>query len=329
MAVIGRRRRPRWLWLLIMVTAIVLLVDLVVSTRSDEPSRRVASLGYLDQVRAQIEQSNRQGADVTDVRNKAGSLGRAGITRRLDRVARDTARTYAAARATDAPGDMVDARNLLLSTLWLRSRGTADMKDALDAALGKTAPEAAIKKMAEVGANLTAADRTYQGFIAAVNERAKVGREAVLPPSKWIDEPVTWQAAELEAFVRALRSSAELVPIHDTTVVLVTTEPASVRKEGDLMVLPLSRIKIQAIVANVGNEPLKDLKVEVTLVPGGDRTTARDFVSLAPGQRATVTLGGLVPLVDQPATLTVRIDAPGDDPTPADNQKVLQIVAKQ
>ena len=69
-----------------MLTVIVLLVNLVVSTRSDEPSRRVAALGYLDQVRAQIEQSNRQGADVTDVRNKAATLGRAGITKRLERT---------------------------------------------------------------------------------------------------------------------------------------------------------------------------------------------------------------------------------------------------
>jgi hypothetical protein len=288
----------------------------------------VAALGYLDQVRAQIDQSNRQGADVADVRTKASALGRAGITRRLDRVSKDAAKTLSLARAADAPGDMEDARSLLLSTLWLRSRATTNMKAALDTALGKTPPDAAIKKMADVGADLTAADRTYTAFIAAVNELAKVGREAVLPPSRWIEEPLTWQPAELEAFIRALRSSAELAPIHDTTVILVTTEPAAVRKEGDLMVLPLSRIRVQAIVANVGNEPLKDLKVEVTLVPGGDRTTARDFVSLAPGQRATITLGGLVPLVDQASTLTVRIDAPADDPTPADNQKTIQFVAK-
>ncbi len=96
------------------------------------------------------------------------------------------------------------------------------------------------------------------------------------------------------------------------------------------MVLPLSKtIKIQAIVANVGNEPEQDLKVEVLLVPGGDRATARDFVDLAPGQRATITLGGLVPIVDQPATLTVRIDAPTGDPTPADNEKAIPLIARQ
>jgi hypothetical protein len=311
-----------------MVTAIVLLVDLVVSTRSDEPSKRVAALGYLDQVRAQIEQSNRQGADVADVRNKASALGRAGITRRLDRVARDAGRTLAAARAADPPGDLADARSLLVTTLWLRARATGVMKEALDTALGKTSPTPAINQLAEVGADLTAADRTYKGFLSAVNDRQKVGREAILPPSAWIEEPVAWQKAELGAFITALRSSAELTPIHDTTVVLVTTEPAAVRKEGDRSILPLSKtIKIQAIVANVGNEPEKGLKVEVTLTPGGDRATARDFVDLAPGQRATITLGGLVPIVDQPADLVVRIDAPATDPT-ADNVVTIPILAK-
>src|SRR5689334_6333512 len=103
MSMIGRRRRPRWIWLLIMVTVLVLLVDLVVSTRSSAPGRRVAALGYLDEVRAQIDQSNREGADVADVRNKASELGRDGITKRLTRVATDAQRTLSAASAVDAP----------------------------------------------------------------------------------------------------------------------------------------------------------------------------------------------------------------------------------
>lgn len=312
-----------------MLTVIVLLVNLVVSTRSDEPSRRVAALGYLDQVRAQIEQSNREGADVTDVRNKAASLGRAGINKRLERTAREAARTLAAARAAEAPGDLADARSLLVTTLWLRARGTANMKEALEAALGKTPPQAAITTMAEVGADLVAADRTYRGFVSAVNERQGVGREAVLPPSRWIAEPVSWQPPDLGAFITALRNASELAPIHDVTVVLVTTEPAAVRQEEGRMVLPLSgRIRIQAVVANVGNEIERNLKVEVTLVPGGDVAMARDFVSLSPGQRATVTLGGLVPVANEAAELKVRIDAPAGEATPADNEKAIPIVAR-
>lgn len=312
-----------------MLTVIVLLVNLVVSTRSDEPSRRVASLTYLDQVRAQIEQSNREGSEVADVRSKAATLGRAGITKRLERTAREAARTLELARAAEAPSDMADARSLLLTTLWLRSRATDNMKEALEAALGKTSPQAAMTQMAEVGADLVAADRTYRGFVTAVNERQAVGREAVLPPSRWIAEPVSWQPADLSAFITALRNASELAPIHDTTVVLVTTEPAAVRQEDGRMILPLSRtIRIQAVVANVGNEPERNLKVEVTLVPGGETTTARDFVSLSPGQRATVTLGGLVPIADQPAELRVRIDAPAGEATPQDNERVLPIVAK-
>jgi hypothetical protein len=315
---------------LIMVTAIVLLVDLVVSTRSDKPSRRVAALGYLDQVRAQIEQSNRQGADVNDVRSQAAKLGRAGITRQLDRVSRDAMRTLNAAKAADAPAGLQDARSLLVTTLWLRARGTGQMKAALDAALGNQPPQAAINKMADVGADLTAADRTYEGFITALNTQDNVARDASLPASRWIAEPVTWQAAELAAFVRSLRSAGNLAPIHDVTVVLVTTDPAAVRKEGDRSVLPLTgKIRVQAIVANVGNERERGLKVEVTLVPGGETASKRDFVDLSPGQRTTVTLSGLVPLADQPAVLTVRIDAPGGEATPEDNVMTIPIVAQQ
>jgi hypothetical protein len=251
------------------------------------------------------------------------------VTRRLDRVARDAERTLAAARSAEAPDQLTDARSLLLTTLWLRARATKFMKDALESALGKSPPQAAMAKMADVGADLTAADRTYQGFVNAINDNKDFGREAALPASRWIEDDNAWAPEVLGAFITALRSAAELAPIHDVRIVLVTTEPGAVRKEGERLVLPLSKtIRTHIVVANVGNETERGLKVEVILTPGGERASLRDFVTLTPGQRQTVTLGGLVPLADQNADLTVTIDRPAGD-TNDDNVKVIPIVAKQ
>lgn len=331
MAVIGRRRRPRWLWPLIILTAVVLLVDLVVSNRSDAPSRRVAALGYLDQVRAQIAQSNREGAEVADVRAKAATLGRAGITRRLDRVAKDSSRTLAAAKTAGPPKNLVDAHGLLLSTLYLRAHATEVLNTALNAALSKSPPPTAASQLANAGADLTAADRTYTAFLAAVAENPVVAKDAQMPPSQWVADPIDWEAPELAAFLTSLRNSATLAPVHDTTIVLLSTEPSAVRVENGRMVVPATRsLRAQIIVANVGNEAERDLKVEVTLVPGGAKATARDFVTLAPGQRETVSLGGLEPVAGQPATLTATIDAPAGEAqaTMADNTKVLNLLVQ-
>jgi hypothetical protein len=329
MAVIGRRRRPRWLWPLILLTAVVVFVDLVVSNRSDAPTRRNAALGYLDQVRAQITQSNREGADLADVRVKAAALGRAGLTARLGRIADDSARTLASARAAEAPANLSDARSLLLATFVLRARAAAVLKDALNAALAPPAPPPSVlTKLVGVGADFNAADRTYTAFLDAINAQQGVGKDSLMPKSQWVEDPVSWQQPDLAAFLTALRNSTTVAPVHDTTIVLVTTDPSAVHDENGRSVLPLSKqLRVQIIVANVGNENEKDLKVEVTLVPGGAKTTARDFVTLAPGQRDSLSLGGFEPIAG-PATLTVTIDAPPGESaaTMADNTKVLQLL---
>ena len=233
------------------------------------------------------------------------------------------------ARAAEAPDDLADARSLLVTTLWLRARGTANMKDALEAALGKTPPAAAITKMAEVGADLVAADRTYRGFVAAVNERQGVGREAVLPPSRWIAEPVSWQTGRpRRVHHRAPQRVGAGADSRRDCRAGDDRAGRGARRRTAGCVLPLTRtIRIQAVVANVGNEAERNLKVEVTLVPAvatGDGARLRQPGAGPAGRRSRS--AGSVPIAGQPAELKVRIDAPAGEATPADNEKAIPIV---
>jgi hypothetical protein len=90
-------------------------------------------------------------------------------------------------------------------------------------------------------------------------------------------------------------------------VVTVTLDPAPVGTEGPAFIVPIApSLRIQVVVANVGNDALRQLPVVATIgAPNGDVDTARQFVDLAPGQRATVTLGGLRLVGGQPNLLTV------------------------
>src|SRR5207237_1245254 len=146
-----RRRRPRWLLIAAVVTAVVLAVNTAVSARSKGPSRRLAELAYLDEVRPQVERSTAEGADVEQVRAGAG-VDWAGV-----------ARTSVRFLASWPPG----------------------------------APAAA----------------------------------GAMPPSVWAADREAWSRGAVGALVSAMRASATLAPVHDVSVVLVTTDPAAVAKD--------------------------------------------------------------------------------------------------
>jgi hypothetical protein len=85
-------------------------------------------------------------------------------------------------------------------------------------------------------------------------------------------------------------------------------------------------MRLQIVVANIGNEHEKRVTVTATLTADGAGDSARDFVDLAPGQRATVQLGGLRPVAGAASTLTVTIGPVEGEARPEDNTKALPLV---
>src|SRR5688500_8039965 len=142
MVVAGRRRgrRPRWLLLGVLLTLLVLVVNAAVSSRSEGPAQRLERLAYLDEVRPQIEASNDQGSALTALRTDAAELGRAGITRSLDRLERDSRTVLERVQTTEPPDGLSTSHSLLVSTMFARSRAVAAIQQALVEALGTEPP---------------------------------------------------------------------------------------------------------------------------------------------------------------------------------------------
>jgi hypothetical protein len=329
MALVGRRpgrHRRRWIVLGVVLTVVVLGVDAAVSSRSDAPARQQATLAYLDTVRPLVERSTQEGTDLADVRANAISLGRDGIGRRLDRVSRDADGVLSESRKLDPPSTLREANELLLATFAIRSKAAGTMRQALSDALGTQPPEPAVDALAEAAKDMVAADRAYELFLSSLPSPS-----AGTPPgaSKWETDDQSWDRAVLTSFVGALRSSQVLSPVHDLAVALVLVEPAVVGNENGAGVLPLARnLRLQIVVTNTGNETEKHMTVDATITPAaiGPTDTARDFVDLAPGQRRTVVLGTLRPVLNTPFSLTVRIEPAGGETNVSDNEKVLTFV---
>jgi hypothetical protein len=324
-----RRRRPRWLVLVILLLLTFLAVRAVASSGSSGTSRRLAEQAYVDEMRPHVEQSTEQGADLADIREQAAELGRSGLERRLARLARDAMSIYRAVSDVEPPDSLAGVHDLLSSALYMRARAANELATALPAALGGSAPDSAIRALARTGDELAAADATYRVFARAV-PRPKGSTRAPLPGSRWVTEQGAWTEPELRALLSTLQASASLDPVHDLAVLLVNTEPAAVGTDGDASVLPPSKtLRLQIVVANVGNERQRNVAVIAAVTtPDGGTDTARDFVDLEPGQRKTVTLGGLAPIQNAPLTLGVRIGPVAGESNTADNEQTKPIIVR-
>lgn len=324
----GRRRRPRWVLIGVLATAVVLLVNAAFSS-PDRPSLRLAQLAYFDAVRPQIELSTAQGASIGQVRTDAVRLGREGTTRRMARVVREADALLAAVRKADPPPNLSTAHSILLATVAIRARVASGVAAGLNAALTDGPSEPAVESLVKAGEEMVAADQTYRVFADAVPMPEGV-TTPLLPASVWAADQQLWARGELAAFVASIRSSTTLTPVHDVGVLTVVTDPVPVATEGNASVLPLVKaLKLEIVVANTGNSPEKAVPVVATLIgPAGEVDTARDFVDLAPGQRRTVPLGGLRPVPGGPSTLTVVIGPLDGEASLPDNERSLQLVLR-
>ncbi len=288
-----RQRGRRWLLLGAVATVVVLAVNAAMSARSPAPARQLAQQSYMDQVLPAIQASIQQGHDIESVRTQALTLAAPTITSRLDQTAANAQGTLTTVERLKPPKDMQTAHDLLVATMAIRVQAVQALSHAMTVTLSGSSTQTAVDTLMSAANELTAGDLTYQMFLKTP-ATAKAGTS--LPPSAWVADPSVYNAANLTVFVTSLKSATTLAPVHDTSVVLVTTDPAPVSVDGDTQVLPVSRLlNLQIVVANIGNQPEKNLTVSASIAPSaiGPTQMVRNFVNLAPGQRLTVDLGGL------------------------------------
>lgn len=327
MVVADRRpRRSRALRLFVfaaVLTGLVLVVNAIVRNTGGGPDPR---LTYLDTVRPMALRSAETGAQLTDVKDRAGSLASDALARRLAEIETDARRTARQIRAVEPPEVMRADHGLLVTAAEVRADAVERFGEVLRSAVTPAAdPAEAVDGLARVGDELVVADKAYALFV----ERAAKAASPAMPPGAWV-QAQDWAPPELSAFVATLRASQALAPIADVGVITFTTEPDAIAVEGDALVVPLMRpgLRMTVVVVNMGNQRQRQVTVEIAVTAAdGSTDTARNFVDLDPGQRATVEVGN-VALVAGPASLTVRLAPVEGETNLADNEQTRQIVVR-
>jgi hypothetical protein len=279
------RRFPRIVLLALLATFVVVAVNSIVSSSAEGPD---PALVFADSVRPAVDSSTRQGIALQDLRTSAGTLGRDGLKRGIERLLRESRALVDQVDATRATGDLRATQGLLLTSLTTRTGALQAFDDTLTGRFEDGPPEQAVDALVAVGQDLAVADRAYELFLDSLPKTARTS----MPASVWLPDPTTFERPEMSAFVGTLRSQASLAPVRDVGVLTVTTDPVPVGMDGTVnRVLPLSKtLRLQVVVANAGNVEEKHLPVEAIVTSEGGMDTARQFVDLAPGGRATVTL---------------------------------------
>jgi hypothetical protein len=316
-----RRRRRPWLLIGLLGTLLVLIINTAMSARSAAPARQLAEQTYLDQALPSIQESSQQGRDIDLVRTQALQLSATTITGRINGVMTQSQHTLANVVGLNPPTSAKTAHALLVAALELRFEGVKELGQAIGTALSGQPISTGVGALADVGLNFQASDRTYSLF-----EQAMPAVGAPVPHSRWVTDSTVYSQTALSVFVSSLRSAGSLAPVHDVSVVLVTTDPGPVNVQGPIEILPIAKLlNVQIVVANAGNQPERNLTVSATIQPSaiGPTQMVRNFVDLTPGSTKTLTMGGLRVPAGQPVTLTVRIDAAPGETNLADNSKAI------
>ena len=325
------RRRPLrpLVLVLVLLTAVVVAVLAMESSGPSAREKRTEILAYLDKVRPLIERSTSTGRDIDKIRTDGVTLGRDGLDRQLARAGADADGVVTEARAVRPPAVADLAQDILLGAFAGRASAVRSLRPAVLASLSSGPNDvSSVQTLVDVGLDLAATDGAYRLFSRNLPTEAA----ATLPKSEWLIDPNSWSPPVLGAFVAGLRNNQQLAPIHDVAVLVAAPDPASVGKDGPLLVLPdVKQIDVQVVVANKGNTTERALEVTATIQPldGAKPTMKREIVDLTPGQSKAFLLKGIATAgPNRPFSLSVRIGpVPGDD-NPTDDEIAHNYVMK-
>jgi hypothetical protein len=319
----ARRRGRSWLFFAVLLSLLVVVVNAAMSARSPAPARQQVEQSYLDQALPAIQRSSQQGLDIAAVRSQALGLTPARMISHINGVLSQAQDTLAAVEKLNPPPAAKTGHALLIAALDMRVEGAKAFGQAITTASSAQPVDAGVQALASAGLDFQAADRAYALF-----QQAMPAVVPALPDSRWVADAVAYTPTTLSVFVATLRAAGSLTPVHDVSVVLISTNPPPVNLQNGLQVLPVAKqLSMQIVVADAGNQPERNLTVTAAIAPSaiGPVQSVRDFVDLAPGQTRTVNLGGLRVLAGQATTLTVRIDTAPGETNIADNTKVITL----
>jgi hypothetical protein len=319
-----RRHSAKW-WLAagLIATLLVLLVDASLKSRSPAVAQTMDAQAWVDRVLPVIAQSNQEGIEINQIRTGGLSMTGPTIESELSQITAGARNALATVQALKPPPDLQASNGLLVACLQTRAAGAQAFRQAMDQVLSgpPTAVPAEAPALLRSVQRFQVADQAYQLFAQDIPH---IGVQ--MPASVWYANPSSFSEPALTTYLRALRANTNSVPLHDVTIAAVSTNPGAVSSANGLQVLPpADLVAVEVTVGDAGNQPETNVPVTASFNPpaSGYIGSARQLVSLTPGQDLALTVATLKAPTNVPVTLTVSVGpVPGEKNT-SDNTKTL------
>jgi hypothetical protein len=322
----SRRRAgsQRWLVVPFVVTIVVFLLDASMHARSPQPERTLAAQTWIDQVLPDIAQSSEQGQQLINLRTAGLGMSATTITGQLNSIAAQTRSTYQAVTKITPSASVASAAGMLDAALLSRQEAASAFAGAVSSALEGTPATKAVTGITTAVADMQVGDQAYRLFVKSLPSLG-----VTLPASVWLTDPSPFQPSIATVYLQTLQSATSLAPDHNVAVEAISTDPGPVSADGSTQVLlPATTISVQVDVADIGNQPERNVTVQATVTPAatGASQTVKSVLNLTSGQASAVTLSGLRPQVGLPVTLTVQaLPASGVTGGTTDNTRTITI----
>jgi hypothetical protein len=276
-----------------------------------------------------VSASTAEGNQIAAIWSRGIQTPAASLTYELNQIATGSAHDYQQLVALRPPASLAGAAGLLEACLLTRSQAATTLRAALIPVLqgGAESPpptsrttatavtpttnavtaavaDPVVTAIQTAGDDMAISDRAYQLFL---HNLPKLG--VTLPTSAWASNPGPYQPDAAQLFLTSLRNNLQAAPIHQLQIYSVMLTPAPVSLRGSTQVLPdSSTLGVTVVVADTGNQPEKSLTVTAAIAAGGNASSVRDFLDLAPGQARTITqMGPLNPPLGVPVRLTITV----------------------
>jgi len=297
----------------VLVVAVVVLAIIVAEIAADvvdsgRTAGRVAAATYVTEVIPVVGESSILSSTMHLVRDRSGSLGRAGLESALGDLVEGTAANLAQLAGLGVPAPSARSARLLDAVLTARARGSRDLAGAIAIAIGPTSGPQSLARassgVVDAGKEMIASDKDYRAFVLSLPRSSGRSR---LPASRWVAHPFSWAAPAAASFVAQLSGSSRLEVHTSLVIVAMTVQPPVVRING--------------------------LPTTTTLPPTTTTTTTTTSTTTSttlPGTRTTTTTTSTTTTTPtSPTSTTMQLPPPGSTSVlpPTERVSVVLVVA--
>jgi hypothetical protein len=312
-----RLRRRRWVWWPVLLTVVVLLA-LILARINAQAS---AAVSYLDGIRQSAVELVTAASTFSALSDDLTGLDRAEFETATDSVT--AALDTASASVLEAPqrSSLIGAASLFRLAVSTWTGGVRTFQEGMlrSADLDGAGEEQIYAGIQQVAAG----DELYQGVLAEL-DRADVPDPITPLPELVFHSPNYSPVALARLFAAAAAADNSLLALRaDLAVGQVTSQPAWVTDpDGDLVVEPVEAIRIDVVVANLGNTsaPIQNLFLDLATEAGEESRTLA-VPALAPGAQTTVSFFELPVTSGQTYQLSVALQLTEPDGN-ADNDGI-------